>query len=165
MNAKPKINSFAVEVILDTALDRLREYDNEFSRLLAVRNGIRALYPFGDARLAVEARKRLSTEASKLGVSDSALAAAIACGIELAKVPRGQGGPLQLAQTTIETLMWGLRDRGFACLEDPGNLDRLRRCDSAAIEQIVKRLMALGWGEDDVTQLAKAWRVLRRPGR
>ena len=63
-------------------------------------------------------------------------------------------------QSTVEALMYALR-RGFACLEDDGNLDRLRRSDADAMEQIAARLIALGWDDDDVEKLAVVWSALR----
>ena len=62
--------------------------------------------------------------------------------------------------TTIEALMFALR-RGMACFDDPGNLDRLRRCDTDAIEEIAKRLPRFGWDDDDIEKLIKLWDVVR----
>ena len=64
------------------------------------------------------------------------------------------------AQSTVDAVMFALR-RGFACFDDPGNLDRLRRCDVDAMEQIAARLIALGWQDDDVEKLAEVWSALR----
>jgi hypothetical protein len=70
-------------------------------------------------------------------------------------------------QATIEALMFGLR-RGLSCLEDPGNRDRLRRCDAAAVEQFVPRLRSwrcVAWlpayADDDIVTLLKVWRALK----
>lgn len=61
--------------------------------------------------------------------------------------------------TTIEALMFGLR-RGLSCLADPGNRDRLQRCDDGAIRQIATRLLAIGWQKDDVGKLVSAWQAV-----
>jgi hypothetical protein len=61
--------------------------------------------------------------------------------------------------TTIEALMFGLR-RGLACLEDPGNRDRLRRCDIAAMTEIAGRLTALGWPDERIEKVILAWRAV-----
>jgi len=43
-------------------------------------------------------------------------------------------------QVVIEAIMYCVRTRGIAALQEPENLRRLRQCDEAAIEQITKRL-------------------------
>jgi hypothetical protein len=46
-------------------------------------------------------------------------------------------------QTTIEAIMWCVRERGLKALQEPANIERLRRCDKAAIAQIDARLRKL----------------------
>ena len=48
-------------------------------------------------------------------------------------------------QTTIEAVMWCVRERGLKALKAPVNEERLRRCDAAAKAQIndrIERLLA-----------------------
>jgi hypothetical protein len=61
--------------------------------------------------------------------------------------------------TTVQALMYGLR-RGLSCLEDPGNRDRLRRCDAPAMKEIAGRLLRCNWQIDDVERLIDAWRAI-----
>jgi hypothetical protein len=77
--------------------------------------------------------------------------------------------PRPTPEATIEAMLFGLR-RGLSCLNDPGNLDRLQRCDAAAIEQIAIRLRArnaknVAWlppyTDDDIATLLKVWRAIR----
>lgn len=71
--------------------------------------------------------------------------------------------------STIEALMYALR-RGLSCLADPGNRDRLRRCDAAAMREIAVRLRGWrdkhaawlpAWRDDDIELLIDAWSALR----
>ena len=174
----------AINAIVAHALDRLRHGDNEYSWLLALRNAITALHPFGDR--AIEARKRITNEVRACGVSDTAIAGAIEAAMgKVVRLADYKPSPQErhlverlgltfpcipydapvtkrgTPQSTVDALMWGLRDRGLSCIDDPGNLDRLRRCDVDAMEQISKRLLALGWESEVVEKLIKAWRVLR----
>jgi hypothetical protein len=64
------------------------------------------------------------------------------------------------ATSTVEALMFGLR-RGMSCLEEPGNHDRLRRCDATAMKQITARLLGRGWPEDEIAKLVAAWHAVR----
>jgi hypothetical protein len=43
-------------------------------------------------------------------------------------------------QTTIEAVMWCVRERGLKALKEPTNEERLRRCDAAAKAQINERI-------------------------
>jgi hypothetical protein len=72
-------------------------------------------------------------------------------------------------KSTVEALMYALR-RGLSCLSDPGNRDRLRRCDSAAIKEVAARLLSWNdrtagrqpnWPPDDIDRLLAAWRAIR----
>jgi hypothetical protein len=47
-------------------------------------------------------------------------------------------------QTTIEAIMWCVRERGPQALHEPPNLERLRRCNAEAITQIDDRMTKLG---------------------
>jgi hypothetical protein len=62
-------------------------------------------------------------------------------------------------QSTVEALMWCLREQGLACLLDR-NCERLSRCDAAAMARIAQRLIALQWDPDDVEKLILARRVV-----
>jgi hypothetical protein len=71
--------------------------------------------------------------------------------------------------TTVEALMFGLR-RGLSCLADPGNCDRLQRCDPDAIKQIAARLRSWrsrnivwlpAYSDDDIAKLIRVWRAIR----
>ncbi len=71
--------------------------------------------------------------------------------------------------STIEALMYALR-HGLSCLGDPGNRDRLRRCDDAAMKEIVARLRGWkarnvawlpAWSNEDIAKLITVRRTLR----
>ena len=49
-------------------------------------------------------------------------------------------------QTTIEAIMYSVRERGIAALKEPANVERLRRCDAAALAQIDARISKLSKG-------------------
>jgi hypothetical protein len=77
--------------------------------------------------------------------------------------------PFTTPQSTIEALMFGLR-RGFPCFEDSSNVDRLRRCDEAAMQEIAGRLLNMSerskgarpdWPREQVDRLIDLWRRLR----
>jgi hypothetical protein len=64
--------------------------------------------------------------------------------------------------------MFALR-RGLSCLGDPGNRDRLRRCNAAAMREIAARLLNLkgrsarsttDWPKEEVAKLIEAWRAV-----
>jgi hypothetical protein len=44
------------------------------------------------------------------------------------------------SQTTVEAILYCVRERGIAALKEPANLERLSRCDAAALAQIDARL-------------------------
>jgi hypothetical protein len=46
-------------------------------------------------------------------------------------------------QATIEAILYCVRARGPAALKEPANIERLRRCDAAALAQIDARLAKL----------------------
>jgi len=43
-------------------------------------------------------------------------------------------------QSTIEAILYCVRERGLAALKEPANLERLARCDDAARAQINDRI-------------------------
>jgi hypothetical protein len=49
-------------------------------------------------------------------------------------------------QVTIEALMYCVRERGLAALKEPANIERVSRCDAAALAQIDARLAKLKGG-------------------
>jgi hypothetical protein len=51
-------------------------------------------------------------------------------------------------QTTIEAIMYSVRGRGIAALKEPANVERLRRCDAAALAQIDARISKLSKGNE-----------------
>jgi hypothetical protein len=51
--------------------------------------------------------------------------------------------PRPTPQTTIEALLWSIRERGPAALHEPANIERLRRCDKAAVAEIDARMTKL----------------------
>jgi hypothetical protein len=72
--------------------------------------------------------------------------------------------------STVEALMWLLRERGLSCLDEPGNRGRLWRCDANAMKQISTRLLDLksrsegrlaDWTEEGVAKLVSIWRAVR----
>jgi hypothetical protein len=54
-------------------------------------------------------------------------------------IPEGLPTP----QATIEAVMLSVRQRGLAALREPSTLERLKRCDQAARNQIDARLTKL----------------------
>jgi hypothetical protein len=42
-------------------------------------------------------------------------------------------------QTTVEAIMYCVRERGLAALTEPGNVERLNRCDEGALAEIKRR--------------------------
>jgi hypothetical protein len=62
--------------------------------------------------------------------------------------------------STVEALMWCLREQGLACLLKTRNRKRLSRCDAAAMAQIAQRLIAMQWDPNDVEKLILARRVV-----
>lgn len=46
-------------------------------------------------------------------------------------------------QVTVEAIMYSVRERGLAALDEPDNIERLSRCDDAAQEQIKRRIAKL----------------------
>jgi hypothetical protein len=49
-------------------------------------------------------------------------------------------------RTTIEAIMWCIRERGPEALHEPANIERLSRCDDEAIAEIDRRMTNLGAG-------------------
>jgi hypothetical protein len=43
-------------------------------------------------------------------------------------------------QSTVEAVLYCVRARGLKALEEPANLERLRRCDQAARDEIDRRI-------------------------
>jgi hypothetical protein len=69
--------------------------------------------------------------------------------------------------TTIEALMYSLRESGLECLGEVGTSDRLRRCDGPAMKEICGRLEHLNtgsrsrlrnWPTQDIEKLIATWR-------
>jgi hypothetical protein len=56
--------------------------------------------------------------------------------------PRSRPTP----RTTIEAIMWCVRERGPQALHEPANIERLSRCDDATIAEIDARISKLGGG-------------------
>jgi hypothetical protein len=56
---------------------------------------------------------------------------------------RMSAAPRPTPQTTVEAVMWGVRERGLKALKEPAAQERLRRCDAAAQEQIIQRIEKL----------------------
>jgi hypothetical protein len=48
--------------------------------------------------------------------------------------------PRPTPQTTVEAVMWTVRERGLKALGEPLNQERLSRCDAAARAQINQRI-------------------------
>lgn len=46
-------------------------------------------------------------------------------------------------QTTIDAVMYAVREQGLEALHDPTTIERLARCDDAAREQINTRITKL----------------------
>jgi hypothetical protein len=58
------------------------------------------------------------------------------------RMQRGRSTP----QSTIEAVLYCVRERGLAALREPINLERLVRCDGAARAQINERIAKLEKG-------------------
>jgi hypothetical protein len=59
----------------------------------------------------------------------------------LAPAPKSEERPTP--RTTIEAIMYCVRERGLTALEEPDNIERLSHCDAAATAQINNRIEAL----------------------
>jgi hypothetical protein len=46
-------------------------------------------------------------------------------------------------QSTIEAIVYSVRERGIAALKEPANRERLSRCDDAASAEIMRRIAKL----------------------
>jgi hypothetical protein len=46
-------------------------------------------------------------------------------------------------QTTVEAIVYSVRERGVAALDEPMNVEQLSRCDEAAMAQINQRIAKL----------------------
>jgi len=46
-------------------------------------------------------------------------------------------------QTTIEAILYCVRERGVAALDEPEDIERLRRCDAAALAKINQHIAEL----------------------
>jgi hypothetical protein len=46
-------------------------------------------------------------------------------------------------QVTVEAIMLAVRERGIAALNEPKNIERLRRCDETALAEINRRISRL----------------------
>jgi hypothetical protein len=51
--------------------------------------------------------------------------------------------PRPTPQATIEAIMYCIRTRGPGALKEPANIERLRRCDKAALAEIDARMSKL----------------------
>jgi hypothetical protein len=51
--------------------------------------------------------------------------------------------PRPTPQTTIEAILYCVRERGPTALREPANIERLRRCDRAARAEIDRRMAAM----------------------
>jgi hypothetical protein len=60
-----------------------------------------------------------------------------------ADAARMPAAPRPTPQTTVEAVMWTVRERGLKALKEPANQERLCRCDAAAQEQIIQRIEML----------------------
>jgi hypothetical protein len=63
----------------------------------------------------------------------------------LGEFARERGTP----QSTVESIMMAVRERGVAALSEPDIAERLERCDAAAREQINRRIAKLTGGDTD----------------
>jgi hypothetical protein len=50
-------------------------------------------------------------------------------------------------QTTIEAILYCVRERGLAALKEPANIERLSRCDAATMLQIKSRIAKLDYNK------------------
>lgn len=48
--------------------------------------------------------------------------------------------PYPTPQTTVEAILYCVRERGLAALNEPANQERLSRCDAAALAEIDRRM-------------------------
>lgn len=46
-------------------------------------------------------------------------------------------------KVTIEAIMYSVRERGLSALDEPATLERLSRCDAAALDKIDQRIAKL----------------------
>jgi hypothetical protein len=70
-----------------------------------------------------------------------------------AAAARPPTAPRPTPQTTVEAVMYSVRERGTRALLEPANQERLKRCDAAArmqINQRIERMIAAGSGAVEV---------------
>jgi hypothetical protein len=58
--------------------------------------------------------------------------------------------PRPTPQSTIEAVMWCIRERGSRALREPANIERLLRCDSMARAEINQRITRILAAKDVV---------------
>ena len=59
--------------------------------------------------------------------------------------PKPENRSRPTPRTTIEAIVWTVRERGPKALHEQANIERLSRCDDAAIAEIDARISKL-WG-------------------
>ena len=57
--------------------------------------------------------------------------------------PKSQNRPRPTPRSTIEAIMYCVRERGPQALHEPDNIERLGRCDDDAIAEIDRRIKKL----------------------
>jgi hypothetical protein len=59
--------------------------------------------------------------------------------------------PRPTAESTIEAIMWSVRQRGIAALDEPANVERLSRCDERAKAETNNRIAKLNLQKETVS--------------
>jgi hypothetical protein len=65
--------------------------------------------------------------------------------------PARQHADRPTPQVTIEPVLYAISTRGLAALKEPANIERLARCDKAAMAQINKRISQLAQEKTDAS--------------
>jgi hypothetical protein len=69
-----------------------------------------------------------------------AISARVACEGKAKKDRSRRKRSMPTPRTTIEAILWCVRQRGVQALHEPENIERLLRCDSAAKSEINGRI-------------------------
>ena len=72
--------------------------------------------------------------------------AAVIANARTRQEPKSEKRTLPAPRTTIEAIMWTVCERGPRALHEPANIERLSRCDDAAIAEIDARISKFGGG-------------------
>jgi hypothetical protein len=79
-------------------------------------------------------------------VDQSFCAACRVADLEKARSIQRESPHRRTPPTTVEAILYSVRERGLKALQEPANIERLTRCDDAALAQIDARIAKLTRG-------------------